>query len=219
MFWGIGTGRCGTRSLAEYLGGLHEPKPWFKELPAKYAAEEITSEEMQELDDHIHERASMDTPIIVDLKHSMIVPLIMRADPEARFIWPVREPFATIHSLLCGGAWTDQDWNGSRKLHPKGGWKDEGRVDKAIWYYEHTYKNILGHAYKDAIILTVRTEDIPVHVNEYPKDKRYYFSKEEAKKIVEKCWGLYLTAAAPATDPRLLKEVIDASGREDTSKG
>ena len=31
MIWGMGTGRCGTKSLARVLDGVHEPMPWIRD--------------------------------------------------------------------------------------------------------------------------------------------------------------------------------------------
>ena len=37
MIWGIGTGRCGTKSAAKLFGGVHEPEPGLAENAALYA--------------------------------------------------------------------------------------------------------------------------------------------------------------------------------------
>jgi len=187
MIWGVGTGRCGTRSLAADLEGVHEPQPWFTDEPVRYLLYGLFEEQIKE---RLKERLSLGVHV-VDLTHSFVMPLIREVDPSAVFYWPVRDPFAFCCSILAGWQWTDNaDW-GVRQLKPPTGWGEVERLDKAIYHWRRTnaviFENI-DFTNGDKILLT---ENLKNWENKYPPDKKLNFTAPEARKIAETCWREY----------------------------
>jgi hypothetical protein len=173
MIWGVGTGRCGTRSLAGQLGGLHEPVPRLEEHPVQYKCD-INKDVRGLLIERLQERLDLGATAIVDLKHSYVVDLICEVDPDAKFIWMLREPVPCISSLLNGGAFTETDWNGQRKWRPLGGWpKDMSRESKVIAYWIYLNSLIM----RSLIVIQnqwqlVLTNSLTVRDNVYPDQSR-----------------------------------------------
>jgi len=179
--WGCGTGRCGTKSLAADLGGLHEPKPWLgPAATAAYYGDEAAYRLCRE---RLHERLALGVPV-VDLKHSLLIPLICQVDPEAEFIWVIRDPAGCVASFLAGNAWTKAHaW--PNLWHPHGGWPEAfSRFDKALGYWCEV-NLIIGAA------LAVcgrpweqrRTVDLTAHLNRYPTSPQWRFSAEEQQRL------------------------------------
>lgn|GEM_PF-5757258 len=167
MIWGVGTGRCGTRSLATLLRGRHEPGCWDSQ-PVAY---QHAGEHQDWLRGKLQERLGLGVPAVVDLQHSYVVPLIEEIDPDATFIWMVREPVACISSLLSGGSWTRGDGHGRRKLSPAAGWSDVvTRLDKAIWYWLNV-NQLLDRVLARRPHELWLTSELPgsVHLNRYPQ--------------------------------------------------
>lgn len=187
MIWGVGTGRCGTKSLAMQLEGEHEPKPWLEHEPAHYARGILSPGEELHLLANLSDRSRLITPIIVDMKHCYVMDLIEKADPDAAFIYLVRSPFDCIASFMLGGAFTEQDNKGNSKLQPgRPGWKDEvpvSRLLKVSWFWRGTNKRIMDH-----FLVTKRpfavlyTDELTTHANVYVK-KDFSFTREEATNV------------------------------------
>ena len=193
MIWGVGTGRCGTRSLATYLKGEHEPKPWLKQEAAHYhRGLDPDGEYERFLVGQLTERAAHDTPIIVDLKNSYVMDLIERVDPDAHFIALFRNPFDCIASFMQGGAFTDRDWNGDRKLQPKDGWGEETtRVRKVAYHWFETNHTIVEHLKNTGRPWAVRfTHQLPVRENVYPK-RNTVFGRTTAVRLFDYTWRLW----------------------------
>ncbi len=191
MIWGVGTGRCGTKSLAKSLGGIHEPQPWFQDEPKKWW---LSGEPSAELALTILDRREMDTPIVVDFKHSYIMPLIKQIDPKASFVWVIREPVQCIKSMVHGKWWGETDNNGANLIEPYAGffW-GLTRVYKCIWYYEKVNREIYKHI-KD-ISLIVYTEDLLEHENKYPEEaKTEKLHEIELANIHDRCDSIYKIA-------------------------
>jgi len=192
MIWGVGTGRCGTKSMAEDLEGLHEPKPWLSELPAHYYRGLCGSDRLLPL---LKERRRLDTPAIVDLKHSYIMNLIENVDPEGEFAYVIRSPFLCIASFLAGGSWTEQDWYGDRKIQPAEGWRDETRLEKAIYHWVVTNEIIINHLRKSMLPYSMfETDDLIAHNNKHSTSPGHIFSREEADLIFRGCWKTWARA-------------------------
>jgi len=190
MLMGLGTGRCGTKSLAVQLGGLHEPKPWLKEEPVQYKCDR-NMDVRDSLLENLKARSELPVPIIVDLKHSYVIDLICEVDPEAEFIWMLRDPVDCISSLLNGGAWTKTDWHGARKWRPFGGWKDDvPREMRVVRYWIEINKMIeksLMEAGKGIEIYP--TESLTAKENVYSKRDR--IGGDLLKIVHEMCGPLY----------------------------
>lgn len=86
MRWGVGTGRCGTRSLAEQLGGIHEPSPG------------LVGPRVKQLE-ILRGRLSKGLPS-VDRLQSFAIPLIAQVDPSAHVLWLARDPWGCVPSML-----------------------------------------------------------------------------------------------------------------------
>ena len=67
MIYAVGSGRCGTKSYADQMGGLHEPHREFGSMAISYY---LSGEETPELAEKIKARAEMDVPCISDNKQS-----------------------------------------------------------------------------------------------------------------------------------------------------
>ena len=187
MIYGVGTGRCGTKSLAKSLGGLHEPKPWFTDEPKKWYLSGTYNFPLNRM---IIERSQLRVPVVVDFKQAYMMGLILRLDITAKFIWVIRDPVSCIRSMMKG-KWYAQDE--PNILEPWSGW-DEGQspLSKCIWYYrtvnEHIYK------YKRWVKLVYFTEDLPEWENKYPADITYEFTEEELTRIHDGCDSIYKKA-------------------------
>jgi len=191
MIWGVGTGRCGTRSLAEDLGGLHEPQPWLGEdaIRAHHGDADARARTLERL----AERAALPTPAIVDLKHSWVIPLIREVDPNPFFWWQARSPVECIESLLTGGAWTERDWHGTRKWFPSGWWEDgDTRFDRAITYWKGVNSLILDE-YRSGGPNGWRvttTHELRHHLNKYPT--HVPLEPEQVQEVVNECGMLWI---------------------------
>lgn len=197
MIWGVGTGRCGTKSLAEDLGGVHEPQPWLGEdaILCHYGDKAARSRTM----DKLRERFQSRKPC-VDLAHSWLIPEILEVDPGAMFIWVIRRPTQCVHSFLAGGSWTERDFHGTRKWYPRAGWPDDfTRFDKACEYWREV--NMLIWEERNACperFGVIQTERLVNHENKYPERIRYEFSDEEINdlKLLEILHDAMLTPSA-----------------------
>jgi len=189
MIWGLGTGRCGTRSLAAQYGGLHEPKPWFKEEARNYwmhGEEEL-------LRHRIKERAKLDTPLVVDFKQSWCIPLILEIDPDARFVWLIRDAVDCVNSMVAGKWWSDRDWHGTRRIEPRAGWTPlDGRMNKCVWYWLTTNRIIDDHLSKldDERYAILPTVMLKAHKNRYEASSSLHLSEEEVDWVRKKTEGM-----------------------------
>lgn len=134
MIWGVGTGRCGTHLLAKNLDGVHEPHPRIVADATKFWQEIHTGELLEKL----RERMELDTPAIIDHKNSVVIPAILRVDPDAEFIWLIRDPADCVESSLRAKLYKrDQSdhWDGNRLAPREGFPKYFDALDKNIWRY------------------------------------------------------------------------------------
>ncbi len=195
MIWGLGTGRCGTKSLAAEMGGLHEPKPGLfgEAILAHYGntvAREITLARLVE-------RSLMDTPIVVDQKHSWCIPLIRTVDACPEFVWMVRNPVACVASLVSGTAFSRSDAFGVRKWHPEGFWPDwMTRTEKAAAYWLGVNKLLLAEwsSRPEGEVWTIRrTESLTAHENGYPGREDRQMPAADAAMVMDLCGSLWQT--------------------------
>ena len=193
MIWGVGTGRCGTKSLAKELGGVHEPEPWYTDEPK---TRWLTGVESYTLKEMIKYKAQLDTPIVVDFKSSYMIGLILRVDPGAKFIWIIREPVQCIKSLLKGKWYGDTDKQGENLLEPWMGFNrgvyDDSRFHKCCWYYHMVNEHI--YRYKRYVSAVYFTEDLEVHENKYPADITIDLTDIELDYIHKQCDSIYQKA-------------------------
>lgn len=190
MIWGVGTGRCGTKSLAKELGGVHEPTPWLHDEPKRWY---LSGNPDSPLELIIVMRAELDTPIVVDFKNSFMMRLILTIDIRAKFIWIIREPVDCIRSMMKGKWFQGGDNPGEDLIHPWSEWdKWQDSLDKCIWYYRTVNEHILKYnRYVSAVYFT---EDLEAWDNKYPADIKYSFTTEELDYIHNRCDSIYKRA-------------------------
>lgn len=209
MIWGVGTGRCGTKSLAMQLKGEHEPKPWLEHEPAHYARGILSSVDKLNLLANLKDRSRLITPIIVDLKHSYVMDLIEKVDPDAAFIYLVRNPFDCIASFILGGAFTDQDQQGNDKLQPKPGYSagvEVSRLLKTTWFWRETNKRIMDHfLVSNRPFAVLYTEELATHANIYSK-KDFTFTREEATNVCNFTSNIWARAQILHNDSHISKK-------------
>lgn len=200
--YGVGTGRCGTKSLAAYMRGVHEPTPWLREEAiAAYWGDPVARALCI---GKLRSRLRLYAPIVVDMKQSYLIPLICRLDPEAAFVWMVRNPAACIASFLAGGSWTETNQYGAGLWHPRAGWAlNLSRFDKAMIFWREVNHLIAqdlaacGRPWQ-----CVRTEELgELRHNRHPASPKWRFTPEEAGRIVEACgvqWDMLRSLQGPA---------------------
>jgi hypothetical protein len=149
--WGIGTGRCGTATLAITRGGAHEPKPWLFMEAMKYYQGERSEEVMTILRDRLQARMRSLFNFIVDQKQSVLVPLIVEVDSEAKFVWLIREPVDCVKSMMAFGfyARTIEKWDLLRimldesRVRPKEGFPDSWSLETKCFWYWHEVNSVI----------------------------------------------------------------------------
>ena len=82
MIWGVGTGHCGTHSLAQWLELKHEPRRQALTAHMEYYFEPLPPQMREDVLGVLREGGDM-----VDSHLSPLIPLILEADPDARFAW------------------------------------------------------------------------------------------------------------------------------------
>ena len=188
MIWGVGSGRCGTKSLSLELEGVHEPQPWLDDLPVMW---HLHRKGEGELLSRLKMRLDEGLPC-VDLKQSYCIPLIKRLDPDAKFIVMFRNPILTISSLVAGGSWTEQDHHGTRKIYPKLGWGNENRIQKATYHWGCTYEIILNEFYKTPYAFTFLNTNTLTHLtNTHPHSPGFPLTREASAQIMEDTMEIY----------------------------
>lgn len=180
MIWGVGTGRCGTHSLAADLGGLHEPAPWLG--AASVAAYWGEAWALERCRDVIRRRLELGAPAIVDLHQSWLIPLICEVDVTAEFIWMLRDPAGCVASFLSAGAWTSPGkW--PTLWQPQGGWPEPvRRFDRAVAYWAEVNLIIWGALTSGGRPWTMkRPADLRAHLGQGPLSAEWVFSPAEQR--------------------------------------
>lgn len=168
MIWGVGTGHCGTRSLAQWLDVPHEPKrgelgdhmkTYFGSLPP-------------ELEQRLRQMLSTtEGRGMVDSHLSPLIYLIQQADPEARIVWVWRDyPHVRRSHMRIG---VRQFVN---TIHPTGGFNDWLSLEDKVWWYWYTcnmgiYQQLLNFKRDHWVI--VEADRLPVRegVTQYGSDE------------------------------------------------
>lgn len=187
MIWGMGTGRCGTKSLARFLGGEHEPQPWIRDegIRAFFGEPVAVSQAKVKL----KERLAAGVPC-VDLKHSFLIKQIEELDANAAFVWVARDPVATVQSFLSGGSWTVVNQYGRDLWRPRHGWQNmESRIEKAAAHWWHTNMICLNHFRRHHDTRLILCDELPVRLNVY--EDREALNVEQVKYVEHKCGDLW----------------------------
>lgn len=152
--WGIGTGRCGTATLARTCCGLHEPRPWIFKEAVKYYWGDHSDANVGLLQDKLGYRMRVPHEVIVDLSQSHVIPVIAKLDPDAYFVWLVREPIEAVKSFMgfeyfirkSGMSPLERLRYGldTWRTAPKEGWPEHwGWLMKCLWYWNEMNSVIL----------------------------------------------------------------------------
>lgn len=157
MIWGVGTGRCGTKSLAVLVNGEHEGFPGLGKWVAMVLANEPQGDP-EKVKQILRHRLREGKPS-VDYAQSYVMDWIEEIDPDAEFIALFREPVTCIESMLRLEWWSETDQFGRFKPRPMGAWPDDAtRLDKAIWHWSFTNQRIL--AFMDTLECPVQFYDV-----------------------------------------------------------
>lgn len=192
MIWGIGSGRCGTKSLAKALHGEHEPQRKIKDLPAKWRMGGLDGSSLVDLTAYLCSLLDDNYLAVVDLRYSYMIPLIAAIDSEAEFIWVARKPFMCIGSFLNGNAWTE-DWTDEDNfLSPYEGWpKYFDRIDKAAWYWNRVNQIILHDLSRLRNWSFIWSHNLVEHENSYPGEDVTKFTRQQGSRIMEATYRTY----------------------------
>jgi len=158
MIWGIGTGRCGTMSLAKEIDGVHEPKPALDN--SGYAAIGL-----------LKDRLAKGKPSI-DWKQSFYIPEIKQIDPDAHFIWLIRNPFEFVSSFVARGGW---DYPHYIK------WTRGNLVERGLEWWLEVNAIISDNVPLGGPSEVRRTVDLELHENK--GNKAVFFTPQEANYI------------------------------------
>jgi len=176
MIWGVGTGRCGTGSLAHELGAQHEIRDW--------------DGRRETVEPYLLAHRQVNHPV-VDYRLSVCVPDILKADPDAEFIWLIREPVACIESL-----WYRSDMY-IENDHLNRPWPGGiTRLGGLMGWYEHCYAVLQRETPRDRRTIR-RTEDLPEHYqNAHPAHRHAelyaeHFTEERRSIIAARLNPLY----------------------------
>ena len=109
MFFIIGTGRCGTTTLARVLSQspncrcLHEPKPWFVREASLYVYGEYTPNKIKSDLKSSRPASQWYEYGESNQKLSFLIPILAETFPKAQFIWLVRDGRDVVVSTVARG--------------------------------------------------------------------------------------------------------------------
>lgn len=162
MIYVVGTGRCGTKSIANLLNGVHEPKPRIVVEANDYFNGDRHS--FAVLAQKLRKRAMLPTTLISDNKQSLVIPLLAKIDPSAHFVVLFREPIASIASFI-GRHWYRRPsiWETNR-LRPWNGFPmNWSQTMKCAWLWRETYRRIISTV-QDESVEFIETRELGPHV-------------------------------------------------------
>lgn len=188
MIWGVGAGRCGTKSLALLLDGVHEVFPGFNTMIPEWIqnpTNELEDGICQVLRYRLHEGKPS-----VDFAQTYVMDLITKVDPEPMFYWVMRNPVTNIESILRLEWWTQTDTWGLYKPAPLGGWKkSDTRLDKAIWHWIFNNRQVMQKIWDEDWhhpIQYYEAKELKVHEHKDPRGKPWALTPEEIEIIVDR---------------------------------
>lgn len=155
MIWGLGTGGCGTLSLARELeDGVHEPRPGLS--PSCDVLEVLRG------------RLEVGRPC-VDRLHSLLIPQIRDVDPNSEIIFLIRNPWDCVRSMVATGhcdVSSPPHFPIPRERNPV--------IRAAIMWTK-----VNAQIYKDGFDRIMQTEDLAVHEGRGSMLKEWSFDDEE----------------------------------------
>lgn len=211
----LGTGRSGTKTLAELYNGLHEPKPYIIEEATQYYLGNLKqNDKLLEL---LKERSELEANVISDNKQSLVVPMIQKVDPKARFILLIREPVSCIESFYARSAYSDDELSKAsdagkkyveNRLIPAQGFPNNWTsFMKSTWYWYEINRVVLSSTPMDRLDILF-THELPKgksnthnaskqpQVERLQEKKKKGLSKDEKKLLEETALPLWETIKA-----------------------
>lgn len=156
MIWGLGSWKGGTHTLAKELDLLHEPSPWvaqgavgFHHRGSHFSTfTEARSKETAMVDTllaRMHKCEKLGKAGCVDGAHGFLIPLILRADPDAEFVLVLRDPLEVVMSLVDYIDWDLKHPGTTHRtslfpwmVHPLGGFQHQEPPWFRVAYHWHT---------------------------------------------------------------------------------
>ena len=152
MKWVVGTGRCGLHNYTALHGGfIQSNKDWKQLVIRRHHGEEWNRAHVEEV---FKWRMGLDYPCIADCSQFMFIDVIREVDPEAEFVWLIRNREDCIKSFMRRIGEDD-------RIHPKG-WefKTERKRELIEWYYDEV-NLIIAEKLMGAKYEKLSTEDMP----------------------------------------------------------
>lgn len=186
MYYVVGSGRCGTRTVAKRALGKHEPKPSIINESYKYFKSKKDQENLDQLKSKLLRRFCLDTNLISDCRQSYVIPVIKEIDKEAKFVVVYREPFSCVESYLNRSIFLRGSiWDRTRIHPPEGFPKRFTRVMKVAWIVNETYRIILNDLKDDDFHIFNVSELGNKIWNKNKSKKEYGFNEDEIQFILE----------------------------------
>lgn len=188
MKWGVGAGRCGTKSLALLLNGTHEPFPGFEDLMPAWLQK--PNKDLEAQIKHIIQARLTEGKPSVDFAQTYLMDLIAEVDPDPWFVWVLRNPITNIESMLRLEWWTDLDANGRYKPAPLGGWAEgTSRLEKAIWHWNFTNRTVMGHTYDESWFHPIEfyeAKELMINEHHDPRGIAWCLSPDDMELVVDR---------------------------------
>lgn len=151
MRWVVGTGRCGIHNYTAIHGGFVQSRSDWKEIAIKkYHGIEYDKDYVLKT---LIRRKNLKLPCVADCAQFMFINEIKSIDPDAEFIWLIRDKKKCVDSFMKKSG---EDC----RIHPKG-WEFKHSTKKQLieWYYDEVNKiierDINGSKYQ-----LIKTEDL-----------------------------------------------------------
>lgn len=178
--WALGTGRCGTRSLAQQIGGIHEPQPWTRGRSVCWARNREYEDELLTV---LRSRSQLETPCVSCLQQSYLVPLIRAVDPNSSCVFLIRKPLTCVNALT-------RSWQHQRGINRIGWVAQEEDWQKAAGHYLAVNSMLLARMLERFDRWTVvATEDLTVHANR--GRSAWVLNEDQEEEIERRCGPLH----------------------------
>ncbi len=190
MIYAVGTGRCGTKTIAHVLNGSHEPKPRIIQEANEYHLGDWQS--LDALKQKLNVRAQLDTQLISDHKQSLVIPLIAKLDPTAHFVVLFRDPISSIQSFVRRKWFRRASIWECNRLRPWQGFpEDWTQPMKCTWLWCETYRVILTTIIDQSYELLETQELGKTVLNASPKSSSLKFNARESEFLETHALPLY----------------------------
>ena len=151
MKWVVGTGRCGLHNYTALNDGFIEATDKFKECGhKKFHGDPYDEDHVRSV---IRDRMKRKAGCITDCGQFMFIDIIAEEDPDAEFIWIIRDKDACVESFMNRP-------NEDKRIHPKGwDFAHKNKMKLIIWYYD-TVNETIEKLLEGKKFTKIRTEDM-----------------------------------------------------------